>query len=351
YWPSSPSNGPGIYGDSNERSQGDTHYWEVWHGGKPFSEYLTVLPRMSSEYGFQSVPSLETLAPVMEKDDFNIASPMIDYRQRSAIGNRAMVEHMMGEYLLPKDFEQFIYLSQVQQAMAMKIATEHWRRLLPINMGTMIWQLNDIWPGNSWSSIEYGGKWKVLHSFSKRFFAPLLISIAKNKDGIEVWVTHDGPNSFDDSFTLEVRDFQGNILNQWSQRYQIGPLESRPVFSIDYEGFRRIAPLSELFVVLHRQGDPAFDWSLLDAAKHSPLRTPNIEVKTLVQDGATLIELQTDYPAFHLWLDIPGRRGTYDDNGFVLLPDYPKRVIFEPKDDLGQVTADQIRLYHLRGSF
>lgn len=347
YWPSSPSNGPGVYGDCNARSQGDTHYWEVWHGGKPFNEYLTVLPRMSSEYGFQSVPSLETLKPVLSAGDFDIASPMMDYRQRSAIGNRAIVKHMMSEYLPPNDFEQFIYLSQVQQAMAMKIATEHWRRLLPVNMGTIIWQLNDIWPGNAWSSIEYGGKWKVLHSFTKRFFAPLLLSIAQKNGRVEVWATNDGPEPAQGAFALEVRDLIGNIQQQWSVEYHVDPLQSLPCLSLELKTLKRIAPLAHIFLVLQQKGSPILDWTFLTHAKDCPLPTPQVEIRTKEVDGKTIIELHTDYPVFHLWLDIPGRRGTFDDNGFLLLPDRPKHVVFSPKDDLGPVNPEQIHLFHL----
>lgn len=353
YWPSSPSNGPGLYGDSNATNRGDTHYWEVWHGGKPFSEYLTVHPRMSSEYGFQSVPSPETLRDVMDRGDFNIASPMMDYRQRSAIGNRAMVEHMMGEYFLPTNFAHFAYLSQVQQAMAMKIATEHWRRLSPVNMGTVIWQLNDIWPGNSWSSIEYGGKWKILHSVSKRFFAPVLLSLAKIDTGVEVWATNDGPTAVQGHFTLEARDFSGGVIREWRGSYTTDPCTSTLCLTLPHETLASLGDLHTFFLVLRGDdsGDGLFNWTFLRPAKFCALQKPAVSLEISADAQQTQILLQTDRPAFHVWLDIPERRGTFDDNGLLLLPDSPKRIIFTPKDQRGPVQPADIRLTHLRDTY
>lgn len=43
-------------------------------------------------------------------------------------------------------------------------------------MGAIYWQLNDCWPVISWASIDYCGRWKALHYYAKRFFAPLMIS-------------------------------------------------------------------------------------------------------------------------------------------------------------------------------
>ncbi|KAG2374645.1 hypothetical protein C9374_010664 [Naegleria lovaniensis] len=183
FWPSSPSNGIMKYGNPQDLTQGDAHYWAVWHGGKPFSNYLTVIPRFSSEFGFQSLPSLETLAQFIieqegDEQDLNITSPVMESRQRSYVGNKCILEHISREFRFPKTFQDLVYLSQVNQALAIKTACEHWRRQLKICSGALYWQLNDIWPGNSWSSLEWNGTWKLLQYFSKDFFAPYLFSIA-----------------------------------------------------------------------------------------------------------------------------------------------------------------------------
>ncbi len=354
YWPSSPCNGPEEYGDPNDCTRGDVHYWEVWHGGKRFSQYLTVRPRLASEFGFQSVPSVETLSAVLEPEDLNISSPMMDYRQRSPeVGNKAMVGQMMQEYRLPMEFGKFVYLSQVQQAMAMKIACEHWRRLRPLNMGTVIWQLNDIWQGNSWSSLEYGGKWKVLHSVSKRFFAPVLLSLAKSETGVEVWATSDLPEPAAGRLNLEVWSFPGDILRTWPGSYALGAGESRSLFAVTNEELAGGKSLAEIFLVLRggEEDDGPLNWEFLAPAKVCPLPGATINCETRPKGDLTEISLATDRPAFHVWLEIPGRRGVFGDNAFILLPGHVKKVVYSPRDGRGAVGAEEIGIMHLRETY
>lgn len=71
-----------------------------------------------------------------------------------------------------------LYASQLLQAEAIRYGVEHLRRNRNENrcMGALFWQLNDIWPVASWSSIDYFGRYKALQYVAKRFFAPVMIS-------------------------------------------------------------------------------------------------------------------------------------------------------------------------------
>jgi beta-mannosidase len=141
YLPSSPTNGLNEWGNPQDLTRGDAHYWAVWHQNKPFSTYRTVTPRFSSEFGFQSIPSVETLQPYVN-GDLNITSPSIEFRQRSyMVGNKCILEHMTREFRLPKDFLSTVYLSQVNQALAIKTACEHWRRQKAVCSGALYWQV------------------------------------------------------------------------------------------------------------------------------------------------------------------------------------------------------------------
>jgi beta-mannosidase len=83
---------------------------------------------------------------------------------------------MLREYAEPKDFESFLYVSQLLQAEGIKVGAEHLRRIMPRNMGSLYWQLNDCWPVASWSSIDYFGRWKALQYYARRFYSPVLLS-------------------------------------------------------------------------------------------------------------------------------------------------------------------------------
>ncbi len=175
YWPSSPSSG-GNYDNPWDENRGDTHYWDVWHGNKPFTEYRKFYFRYLSEFGFQSFPCLKTIETFTEPEDRNIFSRVMEMHQRNRAANGKILDYLSATYLYPKSFEMLLYTSQLLQADAIRYGIEHFRRHRGRCMGTVVWQLNDIWPVASWASIDYYGRWKALHYIEKRVFAPVMIS-------------------------------------------------------------------------------------------------------------------------------------------------------------------------------
>jgi beta-mannosidase len=175
YWPSSPSSG-GSFDKPNDPDRGDAHYWEVWHGNKPFSEYRKYFFRYLSEFGFQSFPAVKTIESFTEPGDRNIFSYIMEKHQRNSAANGKIMNYMAQYFLYPTRFDTLVYASQLLQAEAIKYGAEHFRRNRGRCMGAVYWQLNDIWPAASWSSIDYFHRWKALQYYAKRFFAPLMIS-------------------------------------------------------------------------------------------------------------------------------------------------------------------------------
>ena len=178
YWPSSPSSG-GSFDHPWDENRGDCHYWDVWHGLKPFTDYRNHLFRYASEFGFQSFPCMDTIGRFTEPEDRNVYSFVMEKHQRNASANGKIAEYLSQTYLYPSSFDGFVYASQLLQAQAVQYGVEHWRRHRGRCMGTLVWQLNDCWPVTSWASIDYYGRWKALHYYEKRFFAPVLISCAE----------------------------------------------------------------------------------------------------------------------------------------------------------------------------
>ncbi len=175
YWPASPSSG-GCFDEPNDENRGDVHYWEVWHGNKPITEYRKFYFRYLSEFGFQAFPSVKTIESFTLPEDRNIYSYVMEKHQRNASANGKISSYMAQTYLYPTSFDRIVYASQLLQAQAIRYGVEHFRRWRGRCMGTVIWQLNDCWPVASWSSVDYYGRWKALHYYAKRFFAPVLLS-------------------------------------------------------------------------------------------------------------------------------------------------------------------------------
>ena len=218
YWPSSPSKG---WGRPESLTEGDVHYWGVWWGELPYEVYREKVGRFNSEYGYQSYPDYSTLVKIAEGEELNKDAKVIAAHQKHARGTRQIDDFIQRYYpdAQPKDFEEYVYLSQLSQAYGMEIAIEAHRTAKPYNMGTLYWQLNDAWPVTSWSSIDYYGNPKVLQERLKTLFAPVLLSLDRKDYG--VFVTSDLLRDIDGMLTVKVCDFEDLKLDG---------LKDRPLF-------------------------------------------------------------------------------------------------------------------------
>ena len=212
YWPASPSSG-GSFDNPQDPNRGDVHYWMVWHGLLPFTDYRNHLFRYVSEFGFQSFPCMETIESFTAPEDRNVFSYVMEKHQRNASANGRIVSYISQMYLYPSDLDKLVYASQLLQAQAMQYGVEHWRRNRGHCMGAVVWQLNDCWPVASWASIDYFGRWKALHYYEKRFFAPVLISC--HEEGI----LSQNTNVNAEPFRLE-KSAHLNVSNETMQEFR-----------------------------------------------------------------------------------------------------------------------------------
>lgn len=208
YWPSSPSSG-GAFLKPQDPDCGDVHYWQVWHGNKPFTEYRQYFFRYLSEFGFQALPSVCTVKEGISSDpqDLNLFSYMLEKHQRNHAANGKIMNYLQQTYRYPYSFSDMVYASQLLQADGIRYGVEHFRRNRGRCMGAVYWQVNDCWPVISWSSIDYYGRWKALHYYAKRFFAPLMISCEE-----QGWMSADADFNRE-HFTFE-KSIRLNVTNE-----------------------------------------------------------------------------------------------------------------------------------------
>jgi beta-mannosidase len=361
FWPSSPCAGAADYTDNwHDDRRGDMHFWSVWHEGKPFEAYLNVKPRFCSEFGYQSFPSMYAIRTYATPDQWNVSSPVMEHHQRNVGGNARITENMTRYFRFPQGFPNFVYLSQVQQGLAIRTAIEHFRRLRPVCMGALYWQLNDMWPVASWSSLEYGGKWKALHYMAKRFFAPLLVSAVKTNEGtVEVWADNDTAKPIAAQVRIRLLDFAGKTLRTVRFPAKLRADTSSRLRSFGLKellGPKTSVDAAFLTIDLKAGGTTVRNELFLTEYKRCELSQAKISVKIHSEkDGTLLIDLQTDAPAFFVTLDADEIRGTFDDNVLTLLPGEPRTVRFTPKSSSGTKTLAAFRralkVYHLRGTY
>jgi len=318
YWPSSASANTPFEG-ANNQVQGDCHYWDVWHGRKPFTAYRTQYPRFMSEFGFQALPPMKTIATYADPADWNMTSYIMEHHQRSWVGNGLMIAQMTDTFRMAKDFPSLVYLSLILQAEGIRYGVEHWRRNRDRVSGTLIWQLNDCWPVASWASLDYFGRWKALHYAAKRFYAPLLLSVADIGKIMEVHVTSDLMKPVEVLVRWRLETLDGKSLSSGEQHLRAMALADTRVGTYDFstlvspENQRRVVFVAEMWQdgnLISRSVSP------FTVNKHLELRKPALKVQTRLEGESLYVDVSARYLARFVELSIDGTGTVFSDNYF-----------------------------------
>ncbi len=334
WWPSSPSPGPLAFGDAwHDDSSGDMHFWSVWHEGRDFDHYRDVSPRFCSEFGFQSYPSMSTIKAFADPKDFNIAAPVMESHQKNAGGNARIAETMFRYFRFPVDFASFVYLSQVQQGLAIKTAVTHWRSLKPHCQGTLYWQLNDTWPVCSWSGLDHGGNWKLLHHMAARFYAPVTVMAVPGADGITLRGVNDGPLPVKITVTARAAAMDGTMRALAEATITLPTDMAAPVLTVAPDALGPSEVLAIAWAGDAEGGDvhAPRPWKAYDLL-------PSGLKADVVRDGSIWnISLSVNVlaPFVTVESEVPGRFST---NAVTLFPGQPATISFTPEDPLAVPT-------------
>lgn len=324
YWASTPSTD--YEGPANVLDDGDYHYWNVWSGeAMPVAEYLNITPRFQSEYGLQSFPEMRTIHAFTDKGDLQPESPVMRAHQKfdSGNGNKRLLLYITRSYGEPKDFASFVYLSQVMQAEGIQLAAEHLRASRPQAMGSMYWQLNDVWPGASWASIDYFGRWKALQYHARRFYAPLLIAALRNNGTTTVSLVSDSTTPSILRWRMRTMDFSGKVLSEHQEPADLPALSSTKVATYsDVQLLNGADPHATFAVFELLDGNKAVSRNLVFFDEAKTLALPVAQIHTSLEagpDGYTLT-LSSDTLARNVWISFGDLDAEVSDNAFDLLP-------------------------------
>ncbi len=317
--------------ESDEDHIGNHHYWGVWHGEEPFSEYQKRVPRFMSEFGFQSFPVKSSIQRFTETEDQTLDSVVMQTHQKHPRGNRLIQQYFDKEYLPPKDFDSLLYLSQVQQSLGLKLAFEAHRKAMPFCMGTLYWQLNDTWPAASWSGIDYYGKWKALHYQAKRSFSSQLLVIEQVQESIQVHLVSDSLNEFDAQLSIVLIDFSGKLVWQNQQLTPVDANSSKQIFSITTKEIGATIDFTEVVLratLTSESTSRVLAENLFYFAPNYLLALPDadVEVTHKIKEDVLSVTLSAHGLLRQVYVDSPGLSGNFDDNFFDLLPGQLKTI-------------------------
>lgn len=324
YWPSSPSSGGGFQ-DPDSDNYGDRHYWDVWHGEKPFTDYENYYFRFCSEFGFQSFPCMKTIREFTLPSDRNIFSEVMESHQKNGAANGKILRYISDNFLYPKDFQSLIYVSQVLQGLAIQEGVEHWRRHRGRCMGAIYWQLNDNWPVASWASIDYYGRWKALQYMARHFYADILGSLKVEEGHADKQHKQDGTlykesdtycactpyvqnetlQDAQSEVVLFVKDMEGTILFEKSGHV---PCKALSVAAMEPVYLQAVTSGKERDVFIeavfrHSDGSVSRQVRMLRPYKHMRIKKAEITCSSVREGEQLIMTLRTDVPAFFVEIE------------------------------------------------
>lgn len=347
YTPGSPigiSHNKGIYADN----VGDTHLWGVWHGLKPMNYYRRRMTRFCSEFGFESLPDMNSIRIFAQPKDYDLNSKVFLSHQKCMNGNDKMVYYIANRFDLPKKFRDYVYLSQVTQLECIADATEHWRRNKGRCNGSMYWQFNDCWGVCSWSSIDYYGNYKALQYGARHFNEPLTVSFEDNKNDVKVFVLNDYREKQDVKLQLSLFDFTKGIVK--TQEYDIDNLDVRTSFDVPCDWIKSCDKRSSGLVAVLYKDDKVVSKKTLLFDKEKNLNLPKAKLKTRIEVKKNSLELtiKADSYARLVKAECSATHLPFSDNFFDLLPGEEKVITMALEDGMdAKSVAESIVVYSL----
>ena len=322
YWPSSPF---AFEGEMSGTTDGDRHYWSVWHGKAPISDYDSEKSRFFSEYGFQSFPEFESVkryAPYPE--DWDIRSEVMMSHQRGGDHANGLIEtYLLNEYKKPRDFRAFLYINHVLQGDAIKTAIESHRRQMPYNMGTLFWQHNDCWPVASWASRDYYGRWKAQHYYVRKAYDDILISSVVEGDDLIVYAVSDRLENTSGRLQLQVCQFDGTVVHHWDKSVGISGNDSRVCFSAPLAKLLEGADRGTVYVrVDYTDKSGRVYHNNYCLGKQKDMDYPKVDLQTEVHsiEGGYEVMVSSDKFARAVCLSVADNESVYSDNYFDVQP-------------------------------
>jgi len=331
YWPSSPSIG---WGHKESLTQGDSHYWGVWWGMEPLEIYKQKVGRFMSEYGFQGMPPLSSFQKMGAFRNLKIDSANYLAHQKHPKGYQTIDSYMKRDYRVPVTFEQYIYVSQLLQANALRLAIEAHRRSKPYCMGSLYWQLNDCWPVTSWSSVDYYNNFKASHYQAKSSFQDIILSVVEADSECLVYAISDLLHKQTGNFLYALYNLKGDKISSNQFQVSLDSNRSNLIYKLNKKEWKamdisNLVLKCELKIENYKAENPSVFY-FFAKPKDLKLSKAKYEIKTIHDKDVQYITLKANAVMKDVWIQIKNENLALSDNFFDLLPGETKYIYLPP---------------------
>ncbi|NLR90921.1 glycoside hydrolase family 2 protein [Flammeovirga sp. SR4] len=351
YWRSSPTGGDDIVAHYEHKS-GDMHYWGVWHGEHPFSDFRKYIGRFMSEYGFQSFPEFKSVKKYTKPQDYDIESEVMASHQRSGIGNLRIKKYMEDHYQVPTNFEDFLYVGQLLQAESIYSAIQAHREKMPYCMGSLYWQLNDCWPVASWSSIDYYGEWKALQYFAREANKNTSLIVNSDDHQLEVKVASDINLQEPVLLQMELQDFEGNSL--WNQSIPLKDITANKTLKVFESNLSKIISKNDSQKLVFISSLSSKKTEIIDRDLHYfvnqkelQLPKPELDINYTEDDNDLYISISTNALVKNLFIEVDQEQIKLSDNYFDLIKGEQKQITITSRKG-EKIDRTKIKFKHLQ---
>jgi beta-mannosidase len=340
YWPTTPF---GFEDDPNSIESGNRHSWDIWSRWLDYKEVENDASLFVSEFGFQGPANINTLNSVLKKENRHIQDEIFEFHNKQDEGNERLFKFLAGHLPVSTDWEDFIYLTQLNQGFALKTCLDHWRGRWPETAGSIIWQLNDCWPVTSWSLVDSYLDPKLAYYFVQKSFRDPAIFIKYIDDQVSIKLVND-----------TITDFVGSIEHNFIDLTDNQVIKKEKVDVTLQNGDRNqgytisLGDLPEtgnwiLITTLRNKQDYIINRNFFTLKRWKHLKTPASNV-TIAKSGQGSLSLIADSLA--LFVDLYHQDARFSDRGFIMLPG-EKKDLDIISGDPGNVEVDDIRIFSL----
>jgi beta-mannosidase len=347
YLESSPVIG---WGHKESMLSGDSHYWGIWWGKQPFEMYEEKIPRFSSEFGFQSLPHLNTILSFTDSSQLDLFSEDMKAHQKSSIGNQTILDYLPLYYPEPKNFQELIYISQLLQAYGMDLAFQAQRIAKPRCMGTLYWQLNDCWPGLSWSSLDYYKQKKATHYIAKKDFATFLLKTEIEDKLLKTTIVSDSLKNVNAELISIILSFNGDTIQHFKQMITV---EANHVLRLDLGQINtpKLNPAKTFIKTKLIIDDKTLAESVDFLVKPKDLELTNCQLQ-IDSIGKNLFRVYSSPATFQYSIYLSTKEfGNFQPNFFHLLPEKSVIIKFIPNDKAKTIDIENINMHSLNNIY